>query len=294
MTTSDGFIIGTIKLIDHGPAVPRWNLVVLGDGYQQDQITKYQKDAQAFVDHLSHTAPFDELWDAVNIYRVDVASTDNGADDPTACGGSGLAAHTYFDASFCNYGIRRLLLCNSATALSVSSAQVPEVHNAIVIVNSLVYGGSGGSVATFSMAQGADEIGIHELGHTAFGFADEYEYYSGCYSGETGQDMYSGNEPVQPNVTAQTNRAAIKWQNLIAAATPMPSTKNTDCTRCDSQASPLPDGTVGAFEGAYYHHCGAHRPEFNCRMRALNYPFCAVCQQTIRQTLAPFLPSKQV
>lgn len=294
MTTSDGFIIGTTKLVDHGSARYRWNLVVLGDGYQQGQITKYQKDAQAFVDYLSRTPPFNELWDAVNIYRVDVASSDSGATDPTACDGPGLIAHTYFDASFCNYGIRRLLVCSSATALSVASAQVPEVHKTIVIVNSLVYGGSGGSVATFSMAKGAFEIGIHELGHSVFGFADEYEYYSGCDSGETGQGMYSGNEPVEPNVTAQTNRAAIKWRNLIAAATPMPSTKNTDCTRCDSQASPFPDGTVGAFEGACYYHCGAYRPEFNCRMRALDYPFCAVCQQTIRQTLAPFLPSKQV
>jgi len=294
LTTSDGFIIGTTKLVDHGPAESRWNLVVLGDGYQHDQITKYQNDTQSFVDHLRHTAPFDELWDAVNIYRVDVVSADSGADDPTACGGSGLVARTYFDASFCNYGIQRCLVCNSDMALSVASAQVPEVHNTVVIVNSLVYGGSGGSVGTFSIAQSADEIGIHELGHTAFGLADEYEYYSGCERGETGHDMHSGNEPVQPNVTAQRDRARIKWNNLIAATTPVPSTKNADCTRCDSQGSPFPEGTVGAFEGACHYHCRAYRPEFNCRMRALNYPFCAVCQLTIRMMLAPFLPSKQV
>jgi hypothetical protein len=37
----------------------------------------------------------------------------------------------------------------------------------------------GGGVATFSLAPGANEIALHEMGHTAFSFADEYEYYAG-------------------------------------------------------------------------------------------------------------------
>jgi hypothetical protein len=45
----------------------------------------------------------------------------------------------------------------------------------MVMVNTTEYGGSGGDVATFSLAAGAQEIGLHEMGHTAFGFADEYE-----------------------------------------------------------------------------------------------------------------------
>jgi hypothetical protein len=45
---------------------------------------------------------------------------------------------------------------------------------------------------------------------------------------------------------------------------------------------------VGAFEGARYFHCGIYRPEFNCKMRVLSLPFCAVCQRRIRQTLTPF------
>ena len=49
----------------------------------------------------------------------------------------------------------------------------------ILVVNSTVYGGSGGSVGTYSLASGATEIAIHEMGHTAFGFADEYAYYAG-------------------------------------------------------------------------------------------------------------------
>lgn len=52
----------------------------------------------------------------------------------------------------------------------------------------------------------------------------------------------------------------------------------------------MPPGTVGAFEGAHYYHCGAYRPEFNCRMRQLGQPYCGVCRKRITETLSPHLP----
>ena len=48
-------------------------------------------------------------------------------------------------------------------------------------------------------------------------------------------------------------------------------------------------GVVGAFEGAHYFHCGAFRPEFDCKMRNSNRSFCAVCQRQIRTTMSPYL-----
>ena len=50
-----------------------------------------------------------------------------------------------------------------------------------------------------------------------------------------------------------------------------------------------PQGTVGAFEGVRYFHCGIYRPEFNGRMRALEFPFCAVYREVIHNTLCPYL-----
>lgn len=291
MGTSDGSVLGTTQIVNHGPASQKWNLVILSEGYRNTEMTQFHNDVQSFVQTLYSTPPFDELWCALNIYRIDVTSTDSGADDPAACGGSGAAPRTYFDASFCNNGIQRLLVCNDATVHSVVNAQMPQAHMIMVIVNSTIYGGSGGGVATFSLAPGANEIALHEMGHTAFGFADEYEYYAGCGSGEAGHDHYAGGEPSQPNVTKDANRATNKWRDLIAAATPMPTTANANCAQCDPQPNPLPAATVGAYEGAFYNHCGAYRPQFNCRMRALNNPYCAVCQRVIRQTLAPFMPS---
>jgi hypothetical protein len=291
MSTADGTVVGVTKIVDNGPDAQRWNLVILGDGYQPAELATYATDAQNFVDCLKTTPPFDTLWPAINVHRVDVSSTDSGADDPAACRGSGATAKTYFDAKFCGDGrTRRLLTVNNTSARTVATAQVPQMHMTIVIVNSTIYGGSGGDIAVFSKADNAEEIGIHEMGHTAFGLADEYDYLAGCTSGETGHDVYSGGEPGEPNVTTNIDRATIMWATLIAASTAVPTTSNADCTQCDPQTSPVPPGTIGAFEGARYFHCGIYRPEFNCRMRKLNNPFCAVCQQAIKQTISPFLP----
>lgn len=296
MTTADGNIIGTDIVVNHGLPSQRWNLVVLGDGYRISELIKYSYDVQNFIDKLKDTKPFDELWNAINVYRIDVSSTDSGADDPVACGGTGTTPATYFDSTFCAFGgVQRALTVNNTTAIDVANNRVPEWDMILVLVNSPIYGGTGGSVAVSSTNSSASEIVIHEIGHTAFGLADEYEYFAGCGSGEVGHDVYTGSEPFEPNVTINTDRNTNKWRHLILAGTPMPTTSNANCTQCDPQPSPVPQGTVGTFEGAQYFHCGKFRPEFNCKMRALGPPFCAVCKEVIRNTFSPFLiPISQI
>ncbi len=287
MGTSDGHVVGTTKIVDHGSAAVRWNLAILSEGYTQAQLGQFHNDVDGFVQALRGTPPFDELWCGINVYRVDVASNQSGADDPASCGGPGTTAATYFDATFCGDGtIHRLLVVNDGTVPTVVNAQVPQAHVILVMVNSTTYGGSGGGVATFSLAPGAADIGIHETGHTAFGLADEYAYYSDC--SEAGHDHHPAGEPGQPNVTLDANRATNKWRDLIAGSTAMPTMTNPDCTDCDTRPSPVPTGTVGAFEGAHYYKCGAYRGEYNCKMRELGQPFCAVCRRAIRQSLARF------
>src|SRR4029079_3029807 len=122
------------------------------------ELAQFHTDAQNFVNTLVATAPFNTLQAAINVYRLDLASTDSGADDPTACGGSGASPATYFDARFCNSGIRRLLQVNDANVITTVNANVVAWNMIMVLVNSTVYGGSGGSVATFSKAPSAIEI----------------------------------------------------------------------------------------------------------------------------------------
>ena len=289
MGTSDGYIGSTLKLIDHGPDGSRWNLVIVGDGYRASELAKYHTDVQTFIDRMYNTPPFDDLWCGINVHRIDVVSTDSGADDPTACaGGTGATPNTYFDSTFCSpWGstrLDRLLTINGSSATSVAQARVPDVDQVLCIVNSSKYGGSGGDVATCSTHAQSAEIAIHEIGHSAFGLADEYEDGGNA----------SGPEPGEPNVTFDANRATNKWRDLVAATTPMPSSCYGDCAAgCTAPATPPPAGAVGAYEGAVYVHCGAYRPLPNCYMRDYN-PFCPVCARVIRQVLAPFLPAESV
>ena len=286
MTAADGLVVGRTKLVDHGPDAVRWTTVILSEGYRADELPKFHADADAFVAKLFGTRPFTDMWCAINVYRVDVSSTDSGADDPAICGdgsaGSGNTAATFFDTTYCTNATRRLLAGDQALALTTAQAQVPEVDATVVIVNSAQYGGAGGSVAFFSTHPDAAEIGVHELGHSAFGLIDEYGDII---------NSWAGGEPPEPNVTRVTDRATTKWANLIAAATLLPTQANPDCTTENTTASSVAAGTVGLFEGGGRAHCGLYRAEHGCRMRTLGQPFCVVCGNAIRRRLAPHLPA---
>ena len=285
MSAADGAIVSMTKLVDHGPDATRWTMVILSEGYQVTGLAKFHSDADSFVTRLFATPPYTDMWCAINIYRVDVSSTDSGADDPAVCGdgsvGTGTVAATFFDTTYCFAGTRRLLVGDQALALTTAQAQVPEVDATVVIVNDAKYGGAGGSVAFFSTHPSAAEIGIHEVGHAAFGLVDEY--------GDI-VDTWTGGERPEPNVTSITDRATTKWASLIAAGTTLPTQTNPLCTTDNTAASPVPAGTVGLFEGGGRAHCGLYRAEHDCYMRVLGQPFCVICRAAIRRRLAPHIP----
>ena len=288
MSILDGSVLGMTQISGSAPRNRAFNVVILGDGFTNAQQAAYNTAATNFMNAFLATPPFNTLTPAINIFRVNVASTDAGADDPVSGGGTGATARTYFDSSFGGNGIRRLLVCNNATALTVAATQVPQFTVVLVVVNSTIYGGSGGALGTFSLATGANEIAIHEMGHTAFGLADEYPYYAG--GSETGHDRHPPGDPGEPNVTTNTNRATLKWNWAVLAATPLPTMANPNCATVDSRPSTAAAGTVGLFEGAHYYHCGAYRPEYDCKMRNLGVPFCRVCRQVIINRIGPLMP----
>lgn len=287
MSASDGNVVGTLKIVDNGPDEYRWNLVIIGDGYRSSELSQYHTDVDNFLTTLSATPPFDELFCAINVHRIDVTSTDSGTDDPTECGGTGSTPRTYFDSKFCSKGpggdrIDRLLTIDQGLALSIANTQVPRKHQVLCLVNSSKYGGSGGTtVATASTHALSSDIAIHEIGHSAFLLADEY--------GGDGKGTPEG-EPLDPNVTRDTNRDTNKWRTFIDATTPMPTQCDASCAEsaCVPPAAPAPPNVVGTYEGAIFSNCNTYRPYPSCFMRDYS-PFCPVCTAVIRQTLQPFL-----
>jgi len=285
MSTSDGAVLGSTQIFGSASHASAFNIVLLAEGFTAAQQNDFNDACTSIVSAFLATPPYDGLSAALNFFRANVRSTDSGADDPTATGGTGATARTYFDATFGSNGIRRLLVCNTSTALQTAAARVPEFSVALVVVNSTVYGGSGGGVATFSLAAGATEIALHEIGHTAYGLADEYPYYAG--GSEPGHDHHPPGEPGEPNVTINSNPATLKWRSAVTPATAIPTMSNPSCGQADNRPSPVPSGTVGLFEGAHYYHCGAYRSEFDCKMRTIGVPFCHVCCQIIRHRVDP-------
>ena len=196
MTISDGVVGAATKIVDNGPDSKRWNLVIMGDGYMASpQLGQFAKDAQTLATTLVATPPFDRLQGAINVHRVNVSWTQQGADDPSSCGGSGNVAATYFDATFCNQGVKRLLLIDVFTAILTASTKVPSLSALVVVVDTPIYGGGSNGIAAYSVAPSAIEIALHELGHSAFGLADEYEYLQGCGTADPGHDQHAASEP---------------------------------------------------------------------------------------------------
>lgn len=298
MGIRDGKVVGAVKIVDGGDPAERFNLVLVAEGYRESELGQFEADVDHFVNGFFQTKPFDAHRCSFNVWRLDVASDESGADDPTACGGTGATPRTFFDARFCNSGIRRALTCDSTLVLNTVSAHVPVFHSAQVIVNSSVYGGTGGPVGVASTAtenllgQLVDwrEILIHEMGHSIFGLADEYFYYAGCDVNEPAQNQHSSIEPPQANVTVSPT-AAGKWSDLINTS-PLPTSTNPNCATCPPDLNPAPASfVVGTYEGAHYTHCGAYRPSYNCKMRKLGEPFCPVCWREIHEYLMPFDPN---
>src|SRR5215213_4863278 len=123
MSANDGRVIRTEKIIDNGPDSERWNLVIIGDGYRETELTRYHTDAENFVSTLRETPPFDELFSGINVHRIDVVSDDSGADNPNVT--PAVTVDTFFDAKFWDGGWSRVLTINIPLALSVIAELVP-------------------------------------------------------------------------------------------------------------------------------------------------------------------------
>ena len=96
--------LGSHKIVDHGPNSQRFNVVILGDGYRSSELTQFATNTDNFLDLLKATDPYPDLWCSfLQCLRIDVASTDSGADDPGTCGDGSTDRRrpkTYFDSTF--------------------------------------------------------------------------------------------------------------------------------------------------------------------------------------------------
>lgn len=254
------FDIETIKLSGDDKRI---NLIILSEGYQENELDQFITDATDFTTDMFSQSPFLEYSNYFNVYAIKVPSNESGADHPGTAtdvdetGVTPVYVDTYFNATFDAWGYHRYLYyglnyTDAATAdakiNSVLASNFPTYDQALVLVNSTIYGGTGGEfpIASRGSINGinANEISIHELGHSLFNLKDEYVSLNTVYF----------NEAI--NMTQESDPSFIKWKNWL----------NTNGVGLYPYDNTL-DGNTW------------YRPHEFCKMNNLSYPFCSVCKE---------------
>lgn len=245
----------------NGPASNRVNLMILAEGYRNNQYDQFLADATTAATILLTNPPFAEYRAHFNTFAIAVPSVEAGSDHPSYP----AFKNTYFNSTFGPTDYYLSIPANGQGQGKVDAlitTYLPQADLVVMLVNDPLAGGSDGGGKTAIVSRraiygGQFEILTHETGHVLAGLGDEYT---------TPNPGYPDTE--EPNTTRETNRAAIKWTAWIDASTPVP-TPTTN------------PNIVGLFEGAHYQISNWYRPKLNCLMRNFGVGFCEVCQEAL-------------
>lgn len=282
------------KVVNNGDDSLRLNIVIVAEGYRDEEKAKFEHDMAFAINSMLNTPPFSKggISSAFNFYAITTKSNESGSTlwkikDQIDCKGDDIIRDTFFKSNICLTS--RIIALDTDLLKDICHACVPEWSSILVLVNTKEWAGTSRtweSICMSTVANGYDYIFIHELGHNIYKLADEYPYRLGCDI-DTDRDRYSGAEPSQANVTIQTERDKLKWGKYVDYLTPLPTLRNPDPKKCPEAIDPQKEGTVGLYEGAYYYHSGVYRPQCHCRMRENAENFCRVCTDTIIQYTKP-------
>jgi hypothetical protein len=298
---------------DNGPASEKVDIVILGDGYTQEEMDKFHKDVTKMSDELFEVEPFKSRKKDFNVRAVDTPSEVSGVNKPHP----GVFKRTPLSVNYGAFDSERYALAYDNRTIRDVAATVP-YEFMFILINEETYGG-GGIYQLYSTVavnnKFSDYIFVHEFGHHFAALADEY--YTSDVSYEPAPVTV---EPWEPNITALLDKDNLKWKELVKEDTPIPTP--WDKERHDNysfeiqkerkalRAKNAPEsemealfekerkeltsllnnmeysGKVGAFEGGGYMQFGLYRPYADCIMFTRNkQQFCPVCQNAISKVI---------
>jgi len=301
-------------VFESGAPSEKVDIVLLGEGYTEEELPKFHADAKRLVDELFATEPFKRRKSDFNVRAIDLPAAESGVSRPHA----GKYRRNLAGAQYSIFDSERYLLTyDNRTLRDILSAAPYEFMG--ILVNEKQYGGGG--IYNFQMATAVDSefsdyVFVHEFGHHFAGLGDEY--YTSDVAYETGGDEHP--EPWEANITALHDPDRLKWKDLVEPGTPLPTpwgkqafeehsreVRERRSALIERQASEAEFdalfreqreieagmlssmeyyGKVGAFEGASYEPVGLYRPEIDCIMFTRNeVGFCRVCQRAIERVI---------
>ncbi|SMG31278.1 M64 family metallopeptidase [Sphingobacterium psychroaquaticum] len=250
------------------------NLVILADGYTQQEMGAFHEDAKRFTDYFFKTEPFRQYTNFFNVFAINTPSKESGAahagtaddcpkvehghkdlparfnDFPKRIAVPEAQPNTIFGSSFDNYGLHRLVIPQKNDVIEkVLADNIPNHTQVVILVNSPFYGGSGGKYATATVNASSNDIAVHEIGHSFAILADEY---------------WAGNQYAieGPNRTQSADPKHVPWRHWLGI------------------------NGVGIYAyGGNNSPAKWFRPHEFCKMQYLVAPFCSVCQEVFVETI---------
>ncbi|MBI9038941.1 MAG: peptidase M64 [Bacteroidales bacterium] len=241
------------------------DIVILPEGYTQDEMGKFVNDCKIFAEDFFSFSPYSENKDKFNIRGILAPSKDSGSDIPA----DSVWKNTLLNSRFYTFDLERY--CMTTDFLSVRDLAANAPYDQIfIMINTPKYGG--GAVYNFYSVCGNsnslnDKILIHEFGHGFAGLGDEYFTSDVAYNDFYPMDV----EPWEPNLTTLVDFDK-KWRHLLKKKTPIP-------TPIDKRKFLK---RLGVFEGGGYSAKGVYRPAYDCLMNSFKgNKFCGACNEAI-------------
>ncbi len=303
-----------LTLLDNGPAHSKVDVLILGDGYTADEVDAFHTAARRAMGALFAQEPFTSRKQDFNVRAVCAPAAQAGVSRPRA----GQFRESPLGVRYNTFDSERYVLTMEDRRWRDVAAAAP-YDCVIMLVNERQYGG-GGIFNLYATAAArssyVDYLVVHEFGHSFAGLGDEY------YTSDVAYEAFVGTrqEPWEPNITALADPQALKWRDLVATDTPLP----TPWNKIDHEAraaelretrrtlraagaseerlealfdqerelftrtlgSEAHAGRVGAFEGAMYEATGLYRPTVDCIMFTRDeVGFCPVCRRALARII---------
>lgn len=254
--------------LDSGDSANRIDILLLGDGYTQSEMSLWESDAEAALFGFLEEPPYNSYRSYFNAHRIDTVSNESGASHPE----NGIEKDTAFGSFYNCADIQQLLCVDSALVYGAVNALAGpgQADIIIIIVNDEEYGGAGysegvtGGFAVSSSHGDAVRIMLHEIGHSFGRLADEYDDPLPT----TTSDCADTTETTPVNVNPLASFDEIKWKHWIDTVVTIPTPYISD--------THIP----GLYAGSNY--CKElYRPTPSSAMRNLYRPFDAINEEAL-------------